>query len=60
LDAVKDELLSKSSSSVPRREVRVWVADATSPTDWDFSALKELKLTAIFLAAGGAIKPYYP
>ena len=51
LGAVREELLSSTS---PKREVKLFVADAVEHQSWDFTPLKGIKFTAIFLVAGGS------
>lgn len=51
LAKVKEELLA---SSVPKREVKIFVANAVAQQSWDFSPLKGIRFTAIFLVAGGS------
>jgi len=51
LKAVREELLASTS---PKREVKLFIADAVEHQSWDFTPLKGIKFTAIFLVAGGS------
>lgn len=51
LAKVTEELLA---SPKPKREVKIFVANAVAQQNWDFSPLKGIRFTAIFLVAGGS------
>ncbi|KAF9512642.1 hypothetical protein BS47DRAFT_1049519 [Hydnum rufescens UP504] len=57
LEQVRQELQSRSAL---KRDVVCWAADCVSSDQWDFSRLTKLKITAVFLNAGGSPVKFTP